>query len=170
MMLACMLLGACAGPAPMSEAKPPPPEPMHRRNFVEDVDRVCQASRAVLLGDGYVVQRQGNDGFIAARETPVKNDSKEDGYAHFRVYVTCIAQTRGSALFVTATNEHFGVKALRDSTLIGLPLISPISVGSRTEGQQQVKLTGETVEQREFYDRFFQAVRAELAAVRPEAH
>jgi len=80
------------------------------------------------------------------------------------VYVTCAPRGNGSTLFVTATEEHFGIRSVRDSTLIGLPLVSPISVGKRSEGEQQVKFSGKTVEEQDFYDRFYRAVRQELAS------
>jgi hypothetical protein len=162
-MLAAILLAACAGPGSVIEKLAAPPEPRHHRDFAEDAGRVCEASRYVLLGDGYVVQRLGADELVGAREFDVKKGGAETGYAHFRVYVTCASRGVGSTLFVTATEEHFGVEAIRDSTLIGLPLVSPISVGSRSEGDQQVKFHGETIEDQGFYDRFYQAVRTELA-------
>ncbi len=104
---------------------------------------------------------------VGAREVLAKAEDKDDGYLHVRLYVTCAAHENGSLLFATATEEHFGVKLVRESTLIGVPLVSPISVGSRTEGQQQVKFRGKTIEDQEFYDRFYQAVRKELAPAKP---
>lgn len=156
------LLGACAGPGPMRESRQAAPEPRHQRDFAENAERVCAAARHALMAEGYLVQRHGEDGFVGARESHVETEAKEDGYSHFRVYVTCVARAAGTTLFVTATDEHFGVKALRESTLIGLPLVSPISVGTRTEGEQQVKFRGETVERQEFYDDFYRAVRQQL--------
>jgi len=164
-MLASVLLTACAVPGPLGELVAPP-EPRHRRDFAEDASRVCEASRYALLQDGYVVERRGDEGFVGARESHVKTEDKDDGYVHVRVYVTCLAREIGSALFVTATEEHFGVKMIRESTLIGLPLVSPISVGSRTEGEQQVKFRGKTIEEQAFYDRFYKAVRENLSPAR----
>ncbi|HEX8962217.1 MAG TPA: DUF2242 domain-containing protein [Rhodocyclaceae bacterium] len=161
------LLATCGGSIPVAREEPSPPEPRHRRDFADEATRVCDAVRLVLLGDGYVVQRRGTEDLVGARESHLKaeanDDGKEEGYAHFRVYASCVARSAGSTLFVTATEERFGVKALRDSTLIGLPLVSPISIGTRTEGDQQVKFRGQTIEDQAFYDRFYRAVREELA-------
>jgi len=46
----------------------------------------------------------------------------------------------GSTLFITATEEHFDVKTSRKSTLLGVPLVAPISLGTRKEADYQVKI------------------------------
>lgn len=167
--LAAVLLAGCAGQVPLLEKLvPPAPEPKHHRDFVHDAVRVCEASRRVLLGEGYVVERRGDEEVVGAREDHVTREDKDEGYAHRRVYVTCAARDGGSTLYVTATEEQFGIKVIRDSTLIGLPLVSPISVGTRTEGEQQVKFRGRTVEEQAFYDDFYRAVRKQLGTVRLE--
>ncbi|HEX8987986.1 MAG TPA: DUF2242 domain-containing protein [Rhodocyclaceae bacterium] len=160
--LASVLAAACAGPVQVAEKLAAPPEPRHRRDFTEDAHRVCESARLVLLGEGYVVERQPEGGYVGAREAPVKTE-KEDAYAHFRVYASCVPRDGGgSTLFVTATEEQFGVKPIRESTLLGLPLVSPISVGRRTEGDQQVKFRGRTIEEQDFYDGFYRSVRESL--------
>lgn len=167
--LAAALLAGCAGHVPLLEKlAPPAPEPKHHRDFVQDAVRVCEASRRVLLGEGYVVERRRDDEVVGAREDHVTKEDKDEGYAHRRVYVTCAARDGGSTLYVTATEEQFGIKVIRDSTLIGLPLVSPISIGTRTEGEQQVKFRGRTVEEQAFYDDFYRAVRKQIAMLRPE--
>ncbi len=164
--LASLLLAACGGPLQVAREEPPLPEPKHRREFAEDAIRVCDAARLVMLGEGSVVQRPSFEELVGAREshftTEAKDDGKQEGYVHFRVYVSCVPRVAGSTLFVTATEERLGVKGLRESTMIGLPLVSPISIGTRTEGDQQVKFRGQTIEEQAFYDRFYGAVRDEL--------
>lgn len=66
-------------------------------------------------------------------------------------------------MFVTATEEHFNIKTSRKSTLLGVPIVAPISLGIRSETDSQVKTRGETVTERNFYNRFYQAVQQELS-------
>jgi len=73
-MIVSALLAACAGSAQIHENLNPPaaPEPRHQRYFAEDAERACAASRYVLLGEGYVVERHGEEGYVGVREFPVK--------------------------------------------------------------------------------------------------
>lgn len=62
----------------------------------------------------------------------------------------------------TATEEYFDIKISRQSASIGLPLLFPLSLSSKTETDEQVKPYGETVTDKKFYERFYQAVQREL--------
>ncbi len=84
-------------------------------------------------------------------------------HAIVNIHVNCDQRRGGSTLYVTATEEHFDVKSLRQSSSIGFPVVAPIYYGTQSEADAQVKTHGETVSEREFYERFYRAVQRELS-------
>ncbi len=67
-------------------------------------------------------------------------------------------------LFVTAVESHFDVKQSKEQTTIGVPIVAPIYLSRSSSPETQIKTRGETVDDRAFYDRFFNAVGRELRA------
>lgn len=58
--------------------------------------------------------------------------------------------------------SHYDVAQTKESTRVGLPLVTPMSVISTTTSEGQIKRSGETVNDRAFYDSLFRAVEKEL--------
>ena len=152
-----LLLAACGGPRTYAEREDFRSDPRYRREFAAAPAPVCDAARRALLSDGYLLG-SGEEHFGGAKEFQIDDKS----HALLRIYVTCVARGAGSSLFVTATEEHFDVKTIRQSTSVGLPLVSPLSIGKEIQADSQVQTHGETVTDRGFYDRFYQAVEREL--------
>lgn len=157
-MLISLLLAACGGPHTYAEREEFHADSRHRREFSANATPVCEAARRVLLGDGYRVEKGADQNLIGVKEFQIE----EKRHAVLRIYVSCGQRTSGSTLFVTATEEHFDVKTSRQSTSIGVPLVAPISISGKSEMDNQVKTLGETVTDRDFYERFYRAVQREL--------
>ncbi|BBI98876.1 hypothetical protein FGKAn22_05690 [Ferrigenium kumadai] len=150
-------LTACGGPRTYAGKEDFQADPRHRRDFSAMAAPVCDAARRVLQGDGYIVEKSIDQDLIGTKEFPIEDER----HAILRLYVTCSQRTGGSTLFVTATEEHFDVKASSESTSIGVPL-TPLSISSKREIDTTVKTRGETITNRRFYERFYEAVQREL--------
>ena len=154
------IVAACGGPGSYAEREDFQSDPRFRRDFSVAAAPLCEAARRVLLGDGYVVA-------VDRRNVSGGKEFRGEDKAHavLRVYASCAERAGGATLFLTATEEHFDVKTTRQSTSVGVPVIAPISFSSRSESEGQVKTRGETVSQRDFYERFYRAVTRELGSV-----
>jgi hypothetical protein len=119
---------------------------------------LCEAVKRALMSDGYVVAKGDPLNISGGKEFQVEDNH----HAILNVFATCDQRVGASTLFVTATEEHFDIKNIRKSTLFGVPVVAPISIGTRMEGDYQVKIRGETVTKGDFYERFYQAVQREL--------
>lgn len=159
LILSTLFLASCGGPGNYAGKEDFQSDPRYRRDFSTDFISLCTAARRVLLGDGYIVLDGEGQKLTAGKEFQVEDKT----HAILQVYVSCEQRINGSILFVTATEEHFDVKTSRKSTLLGVPLVAPISLGTRKEADYQVKVRGETITDRKFYDRFYQALQIELA-------
>lgn len=153
-----ILLAACGGPRSYAEREAFHADSRHARDFSATSGPVCEAARRALLRDGYIVERGVEQNLIGTKEFQIE----DSGHGILRVYATCGVRAGGSTLFVTATEEHFGVKTSRHDTSIGLPILSPISISRQSQVDNQVKTLGETVWDEDFYDRFYRAIQREL--------
>jgi hypothetical protein len=159
LLLTAWVLAGCGGPRTYAENEDFQTDSRHRQDFTATAEPACEAARHVLLGDGYLIVEDGGLNLVGAKEFQID----EKSHAILRVYVTCARRNEGSSLFVTATEEHFDVKTSRQSSSIGVPLISPISIGRKSETDGQVKTLGETIREKDFYEHFYGAVKRELA-------
>ena len=132
----------------------------HQRDFSVAATTLCDAARRVLLGDGYLVSRAENLSLVGAKEFQIE----EQQHAILSVHANCEQRVGGSTLYVTATEDHYDVKAIRQSSSIGFPMVAPIYYGTQSEANGQVKTHGETVGERGFYERFYRAVQRQLVA------
>lgn len=154
-----LLLTSCGGPGTYAEDEQFQSDPRHRRDFKVAAPVLCDAARRVLLGDGYIVTKGEGQSLFGDKE--FQGEEKRRAILH--LCITCEQrQADSSTLFVTAIEEHFDVKTSRKSTLIGVPIVAPLSIGTRSEADNQVMTRGETVTDREFYERIYRAVRREL--------
>lgn len=156
--LISLLLAACGGPRTYAEREDFQADSRHRRDFSTAAVPACEAARRVLLGDGYIVVGSADQNLVGVKEFQIE----EKRHAVVRLYATCSQRAGGSTLFVTATEEHFDVKTSRQSTSIGVPLVAPLSISSKSAVDNQVKTLGETVTDSDFYERFYRAVQKEL--------
>jgi hypothetical protein len=159
LILISLLLVACGAADNYAVKEDFQSDTRYRRDFSVDSVSLCAAARRVLLGDGYIVMDGEGQKLTAGKEFQIEDKS----HAILQVYVSCDQRITDSTLFTTATEEHFDVKTSRKSTLLGVPLVAPISLGTRKEADYQVKIRGETITDRKFYERFYQALQLELA-------
>ena len=158
--LLLMLLAGCGGAPRYASNEEFASDARYHRDFSTNAAALCAAARRVLLGDGYLVTRSEDQSLVGGKEFQVE----EQQHAILNVYVSCERRTGGSTLYVTATEEHFDVKATRQSSSIGFPMVAPIYYGTQSEANGQVKTRGETVSESGFYERFYRAVQRQLVA------
>lgn len=161
--LLLIVLAGCGGPPRYAPNEEFAADAKHHRDFSTDATALCDAARRVLLGDGYLVTRADDQSLSGGKEFQVE----EQQHAILNVYVNCERRAGGSTLYVTATEEHYDVKTMRQSSSIGFPMVAPIYYGTQSEANGQVKTRGETVAERGFYERFYRAVQRQLAAPPP---
>lgn len=164
LLLVVQLLAGCGGPDSYAQREAFAAETRHRRDFAVAAALLCDAARRAMLGDGYVVTRSDDGRLLGGKEFQV-DDTR---HAILNLYVSCEARAGGATLFVTATEEHFDVKATRQSSSIGFPVLAPLYFGTLREADSQVKIRGETITEKAFYERYYRAVQRELAPPRSQ--
>ena len=154
-----ILLAGCGGPPRYAPNEEFSANDKYHRHFQTSPEALCDAARRALLSDGYLVNHADALRLVGGKEFQIEAQQ----HAIVNVYVNCDQRSGGSILYVTATEEHFDVKSLSQSSSIGFPMVAPIYYGTQSESDAQVKTHGETVSEREFYERFYRAVQRELS-------
>ena len=160
--LVCLLLAACGGDKAFHHDEDFAPDKRHRHDYTASIATACEAARHVMIGQGYVVARSDE-----ASETVMFGQKdfkeKEKRHAILQMQVVCGSATKGSTLYVAAVESHFDVAKNESSTYVGVPMVAPISFGSASSSQAQLKLSGESIDDKDFYADFFKAVERELS-------
>ncbi|RTL57847.1 MAG: DUF2242 domain-containing protein [Rhodocyclaceae bacterium] len=161
--LAVAALAGCGGEKTYHHDERFAVDPRHKHEFAASRVALCDAARHVLLAQGYLVSRgeEGGDVVLLGQKEFKEKDNRT---AVLQVQAVCGDKGKGSALFVTALESHFAVAQTKEKTSLGLPLVAPISITSTTTLEGQLKCSGETVDDRAFYDALFRAVERELAS------
>lgn len=160
--LISLLLTACGGNDAYYKTENFQGNTGHWQEYPLRANEVCRVARQVLLKDGYVIESAAATAtsvpLIAVKE--FKGD--ENQYSILRVYVTCEEQVPGSRLFITAVESGYDIKASRQSSGVGIPLVGPLTISKTSESEAQVKTSGQTITEKSFYERFFRALIKEL--------
>ena len=161
--LCVLFLAACGGETAYHRQERFNDDAGHRRDFAVAKTALCEATRRVLIGQGYLVARQdeGNEQILVGQK---EFKQEKDRHAVLQLQVICSERGKGSALMATALESHYDVAQTKESTRVGLPLVTPMSVISSTTSEGQIKRSGETVNDRAFYDSLFRAVEKELGS------
>lgn len=155
------LLAGCGGDKAFHHDERFADDSRHRREFTVSRLALCDAARRVLLGQGYVVSRsdEANDVALLGQKEFKEPDNRS---AVLQVQVLCSDGPKGSVMLATALESHFDLAKIKEQKSLGLPLIAPVSVVSSTSSASQIKLSGETVGDKSFYEGLFRAVEKEL--------
>jgi len=130
-----------------------------RHRFAQAPDAACEAARRVLLGQGYVVADLAAPDTVAAKKEFRPDDERN---VTLEVSVVCKRANGGAVLFASATQSEYELKKTRSATSLSVPSAGSISVPWGKTAESLVKVAGKTVDEPEFYRRFFLAVEAEL--------
>lgn len=137
-----------------------------------DVATACESARRSLLGQGYLIESSNSDG-VKARKA---YRSEDDQNTFIEMTIVCLPETNGSTLFATGVLSGYALKKSTSSASVGLSALGSISLPIGQSADSLVKVSEETINDKEFYQRFFAAVdnilgemRAGTAASQPEA-
>lgn len=160
--LAVLLVASLAACGMGREKEPPPPlgetfsaEDTYSRSFESLPPAACEATRRALLGQGYVISEATGDSLQA-----IKNFQPEsDVHTQLLVRATCVPRPgNGSIVFVNAVQDRYDLKTTTKSASVGLSMLGSVSVPIGSSGANLVRVASNTVQNTDFYRRFFDRV------------
>lgn len=127
--------------------------PYSRRAAVPP-DEACEAARRVMLGQGYSLPISE-----AYRLQARKYYKPEQGMGvELALNITCLADAGDrmtSIVFVTAWQDEFMTKRSPVAASVGVPVVGSVSMPVGSTEDALVKVGVQTIQDRDFYERFF---------------
>lgn len=155
---AVLLAGCASGP----KQEPPPSgetfdaDDTYSRSLQATPAQACEAARRALLGQGYVVNRadagsvEATKNFQPAAET----------HTQLEVRATCLPQDDAHALlFVNAVQDRYALKKTSSSASVGVGVLGSVSLPVGSSDDSLVRVASNTVQNTDFYKRFFERVK-----------
>ena len=131
-------------------------EDTYSRSYPVAPAAACEAARRALLGQGYVIGKATVDTLEAIKSFQPESDV----HTQLNVRATCVPKSGGgSIVFVNAVQDLYSLKTTTKSASVGLSVLGSVSLPIGTSGANLVRVASNTVQNKDFYSRFFQRVK-----------
>ena len=119
----------------------------------------CEAARRALLSQGYMVTRAD-----AAAVGGSKNfQPSEESHEQLELRISCVAQGDDKAwVFVSAVQDRYALKKSATSASVGVGVLGSVSLPVGSSNDSMVKVASVTVQDGDFYKRFFERLATYL--------
>lgn len=163
--LVASLLTACGGGG---ASKPRPAllgetfafDEMYSRIFDTRPEVACEAARRALLGQGYAVGRAE----AASVEASKNFQPESDSHLQLAVRVSCVPQDGNALVFVSALQDRYALRRSANSASLGVSALGSVSLPIGSTEDSLVRVASSTVQDADFYARFFERVQGYLPA------
>jgi hypothetical protein len=123
-----------------------------------EVGMACDSARRALLGQGYLIVSSTSEGVVGRKA--YKIEGKENTFIEMNI--VCLPEAAGSTLFATGVLSTYALKMSTSSASVGLSALGSISLPIGQSADSLVKISEETIDDKDFYRRFFAAVDTNL--------
>lgn len=134
------------------------------RNFNASTTDTCEAARRALLSQGYMTTLTHPDTVDGTKNFQPNGDSHVA--VEFHVVCTAGEETSDTSIvYVNAVQNGYALKKSDTSASVGLSIIGSVSLPIRSNSDEMVKISSETIPSGVFYERFFSLVDHYLQTV-----
>jgi len=159
----CVLLqAACGGQAVYKGESFSNDSPFRMRTDGE-ATLACESARRVLLGQGYLIDSASGEA-VRGRKA-YKNEDAQNAYIEMNV--VCLPEIGGSTLYANGLLSAYELKKSASSASVGVSALGSISLPIGQSADSLVKVSEETINDGEFYRRFFAAIRIVIREMQP---
>jgi hypothetical protein len=155
--LVAFVLAGCGGPQVYRDEAFEKESPYYR-HFPLPHETACDGARRALLSQGYVVDDARTDRLKGVKQF----QPDEDIHMVMEFDVVCADRNGTSTIFANAMQTRYDLKKIKKSAGLSLPSLGSISLPWGTSVESLVKVGCKTIEDEEFYQRFFQLTRQML--------
>src|ERR1700744_2328358 len=136
----------------------------YARNFNSSTTDSCEAARRALLSQGYLTTMARPDTVDGTKNLQPTGDT----HVVVEFHVVCTPGEEAadtSIVYVNAVQNGFALKKSDTSASVGLSVLGSLSLPIRSNSDEMVKISSETIPSGKFYDRFFSLVDHYLQTV-----
>jgi hypothetical protein len=157
LLAAAALLGACGEQAVYTSESFASDTPFKLKVEGEPAT-ACEGARRSLLGNGYLIEKADAEQ-VKARKAR-KNADKLNTF--IEINVVCARDNVGSTMFANGVVSTYDLKKSSSAASVGVSAVGSISLPIGQSADSLVKIGEETIDDAEFYRRFFAAVQHTL--------
>lgn len=162
---AMLMLSACGMMRGAPKDAAVPVENTYQKQVSEDAQTACAAANRALLGDGYLTEPTGGDKVKGRKAYRTEGDRN----TIVEVTVICLPDpTGGSTLYANGLRSTYELKKSATPASIGVSVIGSVSLPIGQNVDSMVKTSDETITDRGFYQKLFNAVEGVLNSMRQE--
>lgn len=126
-----------------------------------EVAAACESVRRSLLGQGYLIDLASSEE-VKGRKA-ARGEGKQNTFIEMNV--VCVPERSGSTIFATGVLSTYALKTNSSSASVGLSALGSISLPIGQSVDSLVKVSEETIDDKDFYKRFFAAVDSILGEI-----
>ena len=151
----CVLLQAACGSQAVYKGENFSTDSPFKMRTDGEVALACESARRALLGQGYMIDSASGEA-VKGRKA-YKNENAQNAYIEMNV--VCLPEDGGSTLFANGLLSAYELKKSASSASVGVSALGSISLPIGQSADSLVKVSEETIDDKEFYRRFFAAIQ-----------
>lgn len=124
--------------------------------------QACEAARRTLLSQGYAIARADAD----AVEGNKNFQPREDDHEQLVLRISCAPRGSQTLVFVSAVQDRYALKKSPTSASVGVGALGSVSLPFGSNDDSLVKVASSTVQDADFYRRFFARLQQYLPAAK----
>ncbi len=138
----------------------------YSRSYPVQPGQACESARRALLSQGYVVAKATADAVEGTKNFQPNQDSHEQ----LELRVSCVAHGQDESwVFVSALQDRYALKKSATSASVGVGVLGSVSLPVGSSDDSLVRVASSTVQDGDFYKRFFELMAQYLPKAKPAA-
>ena len=138
----------------------------YSRSYPVQPGQACESARRALLSQGYVVAKATADAVEGTKNFQPNQDSHEQ----LELRVSCVAHGQDESwVFVSALQDRYALKKSANSASVGVGVLGSVSLPVGSSDDSLVRVASSTVQDGDFYKRFFERMAQYLPKAKPAA-
>ena len=123
--------------------------------------QACEAARRTLLSQGYAIARADT----AAVEGNKNFQPRDEEHEQLVLRISCAPRGDQALVFVSAVQDRYALKKSPTSASVGVGALGSVSLPFGSNDDSLVKVASSTVQDAQFYRRFFERLQQYLPVV-----
>lgn len=138
----------------------------YSRSYPVQPGQACESARRALLSQGYVVSKATADAVEGTKNFQPNQESHEQ----LELRVSCVAHGQDESwVFVSALQDRYALKKNATSASVGVGVLGSVSLPVGSSDDSLVRVASSTVQDGDFYKRFFERMAQYLPKSKPGA-
>ena len=158
----CLVLAACgANTAKITQDSFSVDSP-YKSKLNSNSTVACESARRALLGDGYIIDSFSKDNVKGRKAYRMESDRS----TFIEMNVVCVDDTDGAMVYANGVLSTYDVKRSGASASVGVSALGSVSLPFGQSAESMVKTSDDTIREKEFYRRFFNAVTVVMVRIK----